>query len=71
MAESSSSLRSFFLLAKAKETELSSTGSSSSTYQDNIQSAISMFEECRKLIERLAIFSPNETIEDISTSAIQ
>jgi immunoglobulin-binding protein 1 len=71
MAESSSSLRSLFLSAKAKEAELPNTGSSSSTYQDNIQSAISMFEECRNLIERLAIFSPNEAIEDISTSAIQ
>jgi immunoglobulin-binding protein 1 len=71
MAESSSSLRSLFLSAKAKEAELPSSGSSSSTYQDNIQSAISMFEECRNLIERLAVFSPNETIEDISTSAIQ
>lgn len=70
MAESPPSLRSTFLSAKAKEAELQNIESSSSAYQVNSQVAISTYEECRTLIERLAIFSRNETSEDIATSAI-
>jgi immunoglobulin-binding protein 1 len=71
MADSPPSLRSLFLSAKAKEAELQHIESSSSEYKDNLQAAISRLEECQKLIERLAIFSPNETSDDIATSAIQ
>lgn len=71
MADSSSNVRSLFLSAKAKETELQQTESSSAGYQESLQAAIAMYEECRSLIGRLAIFSPNETGEDITTSEIQ
>lgn len=71
MAESPPSLRSLFLSAKSKEVELQHIESSNSAYQENLQLAVSTYEECRNLIDRLAMFSRNETSEDIATSAIQ
>jgi immunoglobulin-binding protein 1 len=71
MAESPPSLRSFFLSAKAKETKLQHLDSSSDAYQENLRGAISAYEECQRLIQRSAVFSLNETSEDIATSTIQ
>jgi len=71
MAESAPSLRSHFLSAKSKEEELQHIESTSSAYQENLQFAIATYEECRDLIQQLAIFSRNETSEDIATSTIQ
>lgn len=65
------SLRSLFLSAKAKEADLQYGGSSSDLYAETLQNAISTLEECRELMRRLAIFSPNETSEDLATSSIQ
>jgi immunoglobulin-binding protein 1 len=71
MAESAPSLRAHFLSAKSKEEELQHIESTSGAYQENLQFAIATYEECRSLIQQLAIFSRNETGEDIATSAIQ
>jgi immunoglobulin-binding protein 1 len=71
MAEPAPSLRSHFLSAKAKEEEFQNIESSSSAYRENLQNTIATYEECRTLIQQLAIFSRNETSEDIATSAIQ
>ena len=71
MAESPPSLRSLFLSARSKEVELQHVENSNRAYQELLQLAASTYEECRDLIERLAIFSRNETSEDIATSAIQ
>jgi TAP42-like family len=71
MAESAPSLRSHFLCAKSKEEELQHIESTSSAHRENLQSTIARYEECRDMIHQLAIFSRNETSEDIATSAIQ
>ena len=71
MAESPTTLRSLFLSAKSKEADLQHLESSSNAYQDNLQAALTALQECRKLIERVAVFSPNETSEDIATFSIQ
>lgn len=68
MDESGSSLRELFSSAKGKQEELDS---STATYQETLQSAISAYEQCRQHISRLAIFSPNEEVEDISTQDLQ
>ena len=70
MDKSPSSLRSLFLSAKSKEADLHGE-SSSDIYKENLWVAISTLEECRELIGRMAIFSPNETSEDLATSSIQ
>ena len=71
MAESLPNLRALFDMAKSKEAELQHKESSTSAHQEHLQAVIATFEECRNLIERLAIFSRNETIDDIATSTIQ
>ena len=71
MAEPLPSLRSLFRSAKSKEADLQRIESSSNVYQDSLQAAISTLEKCRDLIERVAVFSSNETSEDIVTSSIQ
>jgi immunoglobulin-binding protein 1 len=68
MDESGVSLRELFSSAKAKQEELDSGAAG---HQEMLQSTISAFEECRNLISKLAIFSPNEEIEDISTPNLQ
>ncbi|KAL8677901.1 MAG: hypothetical protein Q9186_005712 [Xanthomendoza sp. 1 TL-2023] len=47
------------------------TEPSSTAYQENLHAAIVAFQECRQLTERLAIFSPNETEDDISSGDLQ
>lgn len=68
MDVSGASLQELFSSAKAKLEELDS---SPAGHPEMLQSTISAFEECRNLISKLAIFSPNEGIEDISTLNLQ
>ena len=41
------------------------------TYQQNIASAVAKYEDCRVLADRLSLFSPNETLEDITSGDLQ
>ncbi|KAL8832794.1 MAG: hypothetical protein Q9170_004739 [Blastenia crenularia] len=67
-----SSLRSLFTTANNQRHKLAAIpDSSSSTYQDNLRSAIAVFNECRQLTERLAVLSPNETEDDIPSGDLQ
>jgi immunoglobulin-binding protein 1 len=68
MDVSGSTLRELYSSAKSKQEEIDS---SSATHQEILQSAISAFGECRNLIAKLAVFSSNEEIEDISTQDLQ
>lgn len=72
MAEEQRSLRSTFEDAEAKRTTIeSSFDSNSSTFQDNLSAAIKLYEECVKIADQIALFSPNETLEDISSTDLQ
>ena len=70
MAENS--IKSLFNSAENKrhgvETALDNT---SSTFKENVAAAIESYEECRMLADRLSLFSPNETLEDISSGDLQ
>ena len=71
MDPSAPGLRQQFSSARGKQEELDGLDPRSSIYIENLQSAISAFEECRQLISKLGIFSPNEEVEDISTNDLQ
>ncbi|RKF64188.1 Uncharacterized protein C63.05 [Erysiphe neolycopersici] len=45
--------------------------SNSSEYQQSVSNAITNYEECLKLIDRLSLFSPNETLEDLTANDLQ
>ena len=44
---------------------------SSTPYQETLQAAIAALDECRRLAERLSLFSPNETEDDIASGDLQ
>ena len=39
--------------------------------QKRIQECISLFKQCKDLVERLALFSPNESIDDVASSELK
>ena len=70
MAEQS--IRSIFDSAERQRTEIeSSWDTNTATYQQNLVAAISTYEDCLKLTDRLSLFSPNETLEDLTSGDIQ
>ena len=70
--EADASIRGYFASAQAQRRTLeTSADSTSSTYQENLQVAIASLEECRHLANRISLFSPNETEDDISTTDLQ
>ncbi|KAL9026383.1 MAG: hypothetical protein Q9196_004939 [Gyalolechia fulgens] len=70
--ERHSSLRSLFKSANNQRHKLNSIpDSSSSVYQDNLRAAIAAFRECQQLTEKLAIFSSNESEDDIASGDLQ
>ncbi|MCJ1411630.1 hypothetical protein MMC19_005721 [Ptychographa xylographoides] len=71
MAEEGSTIRNLFKRAKALRKQLDLLESTSQVYQENLQSAISALEECRKLADKVSLFSPNETEDDISSNDLQ
>lgn len=72
MADEQRSLRSAFDDAEAKRHAIeSSTDSNSSAFQDNLAAAIKLYEECVNIAYQIALFSPNETLEDISSIDLQ
>ncbi|KAL2133087.1 hypothetical protein VTI74DRAFT_2955 [Chaetomium olivicolor] len=40
----------------------------SSEYADTVSSAVKLYQDCLNLIDALSIFSPNESLEDLSTN---
>jgi len=65
-------IRTLFKSAESRSDALETSGnSSSSTYRENLAAAITAFEDCRQLADRLSLFSPNETLEDIATGDLQ
>ncbi len=72
MADTSRNLRDLFVKAERKRESLEEASDSSSDgYQENLRAAISAYEECQRAVEQLALFSPNESAEDVSSSDLQ
>ncbi|KXT03334.1 hypothetical protein AC578_3956 [Pseudocercospora eumusae] len=66
------SLRAVYSDAEQKRTIIeNSFDSNSASFQDNLTTAIQLYEECVKVAEQISLFSPNESLEDIGTSHLQ
>lgn len=64
--EQETSIRDLFNGARDIRQQLDSAPDSlDPTYQRTLHAAIAQLEECRQLIDRHTLFSPNETIEDV------
>jgi immunoglobulin-binding protein 1 len=71
MEDEPRSLKSVFAAAEERRDALEGTYEASSPgYREALSPAIKDYEECLRLISSLALFSPNETADDISTSDI-
>lgn len=72
MAESTRSLQSLFASAEEERKRLESYSETSSTdYQAKLQEVIASYEECEKVVDRLALFSRNEILDDISSENLR
>lgn len=71
MAEQDKSLSNLFKKAKSDQDELDPLDPRSDDFKSLLQSCISSLKQCQDLIDRLALFSPNEELEDIATNNIQ
>lgn len=70
--DTDTNIRTLFTSAKNQRKELESFSEpTSSVYQENLQAAITSLEECRKIADRISLFSPNETEDDISSGDLQ
>lgn len=70
--EPDSNLRTLFTTAKTQRQQLeSSPDTTSALYQENLQIAIAALETCRKIADRISLFSPNETEEDVASGDLQ
>ena len=68
MADESRSLRSVYDEAEQKRNTIeNSFDSNSSAFQENLLSAIQLYEQCVTIANRISLFSPNESLEDIGT----
>ncbi|TAQ86793.1 hypothetical protein B7494_g4870 [Chlorociboria aeruginascens] len=66
------SIRSLFYSAERQRKDIEqSWDSNTATYQQNLAAAIATYEECLQLSDRLSLFSPNETLEDITSGDLQ
>jgi immunoglobulin-binding protein 1 len=70
--EQSRSLRSVHDEAEQKRGAIEkSFDSNSSAFQENLGSAIQLYEQCLHIADRISLFSPNESLEDIGTADLQ
>jgi len=66
------SLRATFDRAEALRASLEKTHDCNcESYQTKLKSTIKTYEECKKLVAGLSLFSPNETLEDVSSPEIR
>ena len=70
MAEQS--IRSLYSSAEKQRKDIeASWDSNTATYQQNVAAAIATYDDCLKLADRLSLFSPNETLEDLTSGDLQ
>lgn len=72
MAEENQNLRAVYNAAEEKRRQLDAAGNTNApAYQEQLASAISAYEQCLHMASRVSLFSPNESLDDISSSNIQ
>jgi len=72
MTDEPQSLRAIFASAEDKRKQLETSWETNATaYQDKLQAAISQYQQCLQLTDSVAMFSSNESLEDVSTNDIQ
>lgn len=71
MSDSEANLKALFDAATKLRDDLDALRSTSAEYQDSLRAAIAKYEECETLTSQLSLFSPNETLDDLSTTTLR
>jgi immunoglobulin-binding protein 1 len=72
MTDHPQTLQGIFAAAKSQKLGLEPTlETNSDSYRSEVDAAILKFEECKRSISWLSLFSPNESLEDIATADLQ
>jgi immunoglobulin-binding protein 1 len=72
MAEPPSNLRTLYREAESHRTDLDQFSNTiSDSYQETLASAILSYEACLQLASSISLFSPNESLEDISSPDLE
>lgn len=71
MAEDQTSLHRLFKQARSQQDRLDELDSRSDDYRQVLNTARRSLRQCRDLIDRLALFSKNEDLDDLSTQDLQ
>jgi immunoglobulin-binding protein 1 len=73
MAEESRSIRSVYNDAEQKRhvIETHTFDRNSTAFQENILAALQLYEQCLHIADRISLFSPNESLEDIASADLQ
>ena len=72
MTEQPQSLRAIFATADSRRKELeASWDTNSASYQENLTATTKLYEQCIQLADSVSLFSPNESLDDISTNDLQ
>ncbi|KAG9246056.1 TAP42-like protein [Calycina marina] len=66
------SIRLLFGSAERQRQEIeASWDTNTATYQQNLASAIADYEDCLRLADRISLFSPNETLDDLTSGDLK
>lgn len=66
------SIKSLFISAERQRHVIeASWDTNTASYQENLASCVATYQECLQLADRLSLFSPNETLEDITSGDLQ
>ena len=72
MAEEPRSIRVVYSDAEQKRSTIEKAfDSNSAAFQENLLAAIQLYEQCLNIADRISLFSPNETLEDIASADLQ
>ncbi|MCJ1447653.1 MAG: hypothetical protein MMC23_008164 [Stictis urceolatum] len=67
-SDSQSNLKSLYTKALFLQSQLDTLQASTTQYASTLRSALSAFEECQRFASSISLFSPNETLDDISSA---
>lgn len=73
MAEEPQNLRAVYNTGESKRRELEGGAydSRDAAYQEKVAAAIDAYEQCLQIADRISLFSPNESLDDITSSDLQ
>ncbi|KAJ5587324.1 uncharacterized protein N7459_003089 [Penicillium hispanicum] len=70
--DQSPNLQSLFLSARQSKSALELRGdTNTAAYRDDVNSTIAKFQECQRQVNLLSLFSPNESLDDVSSGDLQ